>query len=138
MSHTPRDMRRDAVEPRSSLSRRECIRMLGVLGLGSTVGAGTLAAIEASIDAARAAVTPGGVVPTLEFWIPNWPDMIEISRQLTEAWTKESEAECWSPPWITAPAPASGMAVSGEIETANATARPTVTAPASAPTRPRV
>ena len=88
MSQTPRDMRRDAVEPRSSLSRRECIRMLGVLGLGSTVGAGTLAAIEASIDAARAAVTPGGVVPTLEFWIPNWPDMIEISRQLTEAWTK--------------------------------------------------
>jgi peptide/nickel transport system substrate-binding protein len=66
-------------------SRRDCLGMLGLIGIGS-IGAGTLAGLGATIRAARAAVEPGSPVGPLQFWIPNWPDMIEISRQLTEAW----------------------------------------------------
>lgn len=72
----------------ASETRRGVLRMIGALGLGSVVGPGVIAALDARANAARAAVQPGSPVEPLQFWIPNWPDMIEISRQLTEAWKK--------------------------------------------------
>lgn len=74
------------IDPPSE-TRRSVLRMMGALGL-SSVAPGVLAGLDASINAARAAVTPGAPVEPIQFWIPNWPDMIEISRQLTEAWKK--------------------------------------------------
>ncbi|HLI10338.1 MAG TPA: ABC transporter substrate-binding protein [Alphaproteobacteria bacterium] len=80
---------RTRLQPESSpLNRRECLRILGLLGLGSIAGPGTLAALDATIRSAHAAAAPGAPVEPLQFWIPNWPDMIEISRQLTDAWKK--------------------------------------------------
>ena len=76
------------VRPDVELSgtRRDILRMMGALGVGAMVPAGALAALEAGATSARAAVQPGAPVAPLEFWIPNWPDMIEISRQLSNAW----------------------------------------------------
>ena len=71
-----------------SESRRNILRMMGALGLGSVVAPGVLAGLDASTHAARAAVQPGAPVEPLQFWIPNWPDMIEIARQLGESWKK--------------------------------------------------
>jgi peptide/nickel transport system substrate-binding protein len=71
-----------------SESRRNLLRMMGALGLGSVVAPGVLAGLDASTHAARAAVQPGAPVEPLQFWIPNWPDMIEIARQLGESWKK--------------------------------------------------
>lgn len=71
-----------------SESRRNILRMMGALGLGSVVAPGVLAGLDASTHAARAAVQPGAPVEPLQFWIPNWPDMIEIARQLSESWKK--------------------------------------------------
>jgi len=72
----------------TSQTRRGVLRMIGTLGLGSVVGPTVLAALGANVSAARAAVQPGAPVEPLQFWIPNWPDMIEIARQLSDAWKK--------------------------------------------------
>ena len=72
----------------ASASRRECLRMIALFGLASAVGPGTLAGLDATLHEARAAAQPGAPIGPIQFWIPNWPDMIEISRQLTEAWKK--------------------------------------------------
>ncbi len=69
-------------------SRRECLRLIGALGLGAAVGPGVLSALDATIRSAQAAAMPGAPVGPIKLWIPNWPDMIEISRQLTDAWKK--------------------------------------------------
>ncbi|MGE0749691.1 MAG: ABC transporter substrate-binding protein [Variibacter sp.] len=71
-----------------SESRRSVLRMMGALGLGSVAGPGLVGALDAASHAARAAVEPGSPVGPIQFWIPNWPDMIEIARQLSEAWKK--------------------------------------------------
>jgi peptide/nickel transport system substrate-binding protein len=70
----------------ASTTRRETLRLMTALGFGSLVGPSVLAALDATTHAARAAVQPGSPVGPIELWIPNWPDMIEIARQLTSAW----------------------------------------------------
>lgn len=66
-------------------SRRWMLKMLSGLGVG-TLTASTIAGLEATISSARASVQPGGLVPPLKTWIPNWPDQIEIWRQLSRSW----------------------------------------------------
>src|SRR5690606_13296839 len=68
-----------------SQTRREAIQFLGSLGLLG-VGGVPVAAIDAAMNGARAQVVPGGVVPPLQAWLPNWPDMIEIMRQVSKTW----------------------------------------------------
>ena len=67
-------------------TRRGVLGLLGALGVRSLLPPAAIAALEASAQAARAAVQPGSPVAPLQFWIPNWPDMIEISRQVSDAW----------------------------------------------------
>jgi peptide/nickel transport system substrate-binding protein len=69
-----------------SQTRRSVLGMMGALGVRSLLAPGVIAGLEASASAARAAVQPGSSVGPLQFWIPNWPDMIEIARQLSDAW----------------------------------------------------
>ncbi|WJR80021.1 ABC transporter substrate-binding protein [Bradyrhizobium sp. NP1] len=71
-----------------SETRRGVLRMMSALGMGAVLPPAVLTALDASANAARAAVQPGAPVEPLQFWIPNWPDMIEIARQLTDAWKK--------------------------------------------------
>ena len=63
----------DPADDVPSESRRNLLRMMGALGLGSVVAPGVLAGLDASTHAARAAVQPGAPVEPLQFWIPNWP-----------------------------------------------------------------
>lgn len=72
----------------TSETRRAVLRMMGALGLASVIPPTVLTALDAGASAARAAVQPGSPVAPLQFWIPNWPDQIEIARQLTDAWKK--------------------------------------------------
>lgn len=70
-------------------SRRECLRILGGMGITATaLGSGGLAALTASVAKAQSVRTPGGPVPPLELWIPNYPDVVEIARQLPTAWAE--------------------------------------------------
>lgn len=88
MSEHPARANQDDAGSALSASRREILRMAGALGVGGLLGPGVLAGLDAQLHAARAAVEPGSPVGSIQLWIPNWPDMIEISRQLTEAWKK--------------------------------------------------
>ena len=67
------------------VSRRRLLQFLAAFGVTS-VGAGTLTALEAALKQAHAQATPGGAVPNLQAYSPNWPDMIELWRQVTRDW----------------------------------------------------
>ena len=71
-----------------NLSRRSFLHVVGAFVGSSTLGDAVLEGLGRSVRRAEAAVTPGGAVPPLSYWIPNWPDMIEISNQVTAAWQK--------------------------------------------------
>ncbi|WP_342643805.1 ABC transporter substrate-binding protein [Rhodoligotrophos ferricapiens] len=66
----------------SELTRRRLLQFLGALGITSVSGA-TLAGLEGAIREAHAQAAPGSVMPKLQAMSPNWPDMIEIWRQVT-------------------------------------------------------
>lgn len=69
-------------------TRRGVLHMMTAFGLGSVLPPAVLTALGLNASAARAAVQPGAPVAPLQLWIPNWPDVIEIARQLTETWKK--------------------------------------------------
>lgn len=65
--------------------RREFLQFIKALGVGA-LGQSTLVGLDATLAKVNAQVVPGEVVPPLNAWIPNWPDQVEIWRQLAETW----------------------------------------------------
>ncbi len=68
------------------LSRRSFFHVVGGLVGAAALGDTVLEGLARTARRAEAAVTPGGPVPPLTYWIPNWPDQIEIANEATRAW----------------------------------------------------
>ena len=67
------------------LRRRQALRFLA--GLGVTAPLATLLpAIDAALNDASAQPAPGQPVPKLGVYLPNWPDQVELWRQLSREW----------------------------------------------------
>jgi ABC-type dipeptide transport system, periplasmic component len=67
--------------------RRNFLGMLAALGCGA-LAEKTIFGLDAHAQTVNSAATPGGAVPALESWLPNWPDMVEIWRNLSSEWAK--------------------------------------------------
>lgn len=67
------------------LRRREAMRFLAGLGVAAPV-ATLLPAIDAALNDASAQPAPGQPVPRLGVYLPNWPDQVELWRQLSREW----------------------------------------------------
>lgn len=65
--------------------RREVLRFLGGFGLAAP-SAALLGAIDAALSDAAAQPAPGQPVGKLGVYLPNWPDMVELWRQLSRDW----------------------------------------------------
>ncbi|HXU91949.1 MAG TPA: hypothetical protein VFQ62_24095, partial [Methylomirabilota bacterium] len=65
------------------MDRRSFLHVVGAFVGASALTEPVLAGLGQTVRRAEAAATPGGVVPPLSYWIPNWPDQIEISNQAT-------------------------------------------------------
>lgn len=65
--------------------RREVLRFLAGFGLAAPSGA-LVAAIDAALSDAAGQPAPGEPVPKLGVYLPNWPDMVELWRQLSREW----------------------------------------------------
>jgi peptide/nickel transport system substrate-binding protein len=74
-------------DPQRVASRRDVLRLLGAFG-AVTPTAALLAAIDAGQANAQAQTAPGQPVPHLSVYTPNWPDMIELWRQLSRDWAQ--------------------------------------------------
>src|SRR5687768_9994569 len=72
-------------DPKLVSSRRDVLRFLGAFGV-VTPTASLLAAIDAGLAEAQAQAAAGQPVPRLSVYTPNWPDMIELWRQLSRDW----------------------------------------------------
>ena len=70
------------------MDRRSFLHVVGAFVGASALTDPVLEGLGKAVRRAEAAATPGGVVPPLSYWIPNWPDQIEISNQVTAAWQK--------------------------------------------------
>ena len=66
-------------------SRRQALAFLGAFGLVVPT-ASLIAAIDSSVSKANAQAAPGQPVPRLAVYTPNWPDMVELWRQLSRDW----------------------------------------------------
>ncbi|WP_291295745.1 ABC transporter substrate-binding protein [Elioraea sp.] len=65
--------------------RREVLRFLG--GFGLTVPTAALvSAIDGALKSASAQAAAGQPVPRLGVYLPNWPDQVELWRQLSREW----------------------------------------------------
>ena len=71
--------------PEIVASRRQALAFLGAFGL-VTPTASLIAAIDAATSTANAQATGGQPVPRLSVYTPNWPDMVELWRQLSRDW----------------------------------------------------
>lgn len=69
-------------------SRRDFLGYLASIGAIAGATPAALAAFDAAISAARAQAAAGGPVPPLQMWVPNWPDIMEIGRLLTQSYAK--------------------------------------------------
>lgn len=65
--------------------RREVLRFLGGFGL-AVPSAALVGAIDAALSDAAAQPAPGQPVGKLGVYLPNWPDMVELWRQLSRDW----------------------------------------------------
>jgi peptide/nickel transport system substrate-binding protein len=65
--------------------RREVLRFLGGLGL-TAPPASLLSAVDAALNDASAQPASGQPLPRLGVYLPNWPDMVELWRQLSRDW----------------------------------------------------
>src|SRR5436190_19486605 len=72
--------------PKLVASRRDVLRFLGAFGAVAPT-ASLIAAIDAGLAHAQAQTAAGQPVPRLSVYTPNWPDMIELWRQLARDWT---------------------------------------------------
>ncbi len=69
-------------------TRRDFLSYL--TSVGAIVGAtpAIVAGFDASISTAHAQAIAGGPVPSIKMWVPNWPDIIEIGRLLTQSYSR--------------------------------------------------
>ena len=67
--------------------RRLFLSFVGALGCG-VLAEKTVFGLDAHSQTVNSAVTPGGLVPAMESWLPNWPDMVEIWRNISADWAK--------------------------------------------------
>src|SRR5690606_33663565 len=59
------------------------------LGISSAaLGSVGLGALSSSVQKANAQATPGSKVPPIKLWIPNYPDVVEIGRQVPTIWSQ--------------------------------------------------
>ena len=65
--------------------RREVLRFLAAFGLAAP-SAALVGAIDAALSDASAQPAPGQPVGKLGVYLPNWPDMVELWRQLSRDW----------------------------------------------------
>ncbi|MBV8912457.1 MAG: hypothetical protein JOZ05_05365 [Acetobacteraceae bacterium] len=65
--------------------RRQVAQFLAGLGFAAT-SAGLIEAIDAALTDASAQPKPGQPIPKLGAFLPNWPDMVELWRQLSRDW----------------------------------------------------
>ena len=65
--------------------RRQVLRFLAGFGLAAPSGA-LVTAIDAALGNAAAQPAAGQPVPRLGVYLPNWPDMVELWRQLARDW----------------------------------------------------
>ena len=72
--------------PEQVSSRRDVLRFLGAFG-AVVPTASLIGAIDAGLADARAQTAAGQAVPRLSVYTPNWPDMIELWRQLAKDWS---------------------------------------------------
>jgi peptide/nickel transport system substrate-binding protein len=72
-------------DPKLAASRRDVLRFLAAFGV-VTPTASLISAIDAGIATAEAQTPAGQPVPRLSVYTPNWPDMIELWRQLARDW----------------------------------------------------
>lgn len=70
----------EAVKP-DAASRRALLQFFAGLGLAPSA-----AALLAGQAQGQAQPAPGSVIPPLTVFVPNWPDHVELWRQLTQAW----------------------------------------------------
>jgi peptide/nickel transport system substrate-binding protein len=78
---------RSSIHPQAASPRRTFLGLLGALGVGA-LAEKSLLGLDAYAQGVNGAVTPGGRVPALESWLPNWPDMVEIWRSVSPEWAK--------------------------------------------------
>ena len=65
--------------------RREVLRFLGAFGLAAP-SAALVSAIDGALQSASAQAAAGQPVPRLGVYLPNWPDQVELWRQLSREW----------------------------------------------------
>lgn len=70
---------------RLAVKRRHALGFLSSLGLVAP-SASLLSAIDAALSSAAAQPAPGEVLPRLGVYLPNWPDQVELWRQLSREW----------------------------------------------------
>lgn len=67
----------------TKITRRDFLDYLIATGFVGAAGPGLVAGFDAAVGSAAAQAQPGGLVPPLQMWVPNWPDLMEIGRLLT-------------------------------------------------------
>ncbi|RPI41156.1 MAG: hypothetical protein EHM67_08715, partial [Hyphomicrobiaceae bacterium] len=72
-------------DPKLAASRRDVLRFLAAFGV-VTPTASLISAVDAGIATAEAQTVAGQPAPRLSVYTPNWPDMIELWRQLARDW----------------------------------------------------
>src|SRR5262245_27095194 len=72
-------------EPNLAASRRDVLHFLAAFGIVVPT-ASLISAIDAGIASAQAQTAAGQPVPRLSVYTPNWPDLIELWRQLSRDW----------------------------------------------------
>lgn len=79
--------RNNKARPSASLHarRREVLRFLGGFGVVAP-SAALMGAIDAALSDASAQPAPGQPVGKLGVYLPNWPEMVELWRQLSRDW----------------------------------------------------
>lgn len=65
--------------------RREVLRFLSAFGL-TAPSAALISAIDGALSSAAAQPAAGQPVPRLGVYLPNWPDQVELWRQLSREW----------------------------------------------------
>lgn len=69
-------------------TRRGFLNTLASAGLVRAWTPALVAVVDAAIASANAQAAPGGPVPPLQMWVPNWPDLMEIGRLLTRSYER--------------------------------------------------
>ncbi len=72
----------------SQPTRRDFLSYLKSVGAIAGVTPAVIAGFDAAISTAQAQTIAGAPVPSIKMWVPNWPDIMEIGRLLTQSYAK--------------------------------------------------